>query len=276
MVMTFLEKLDKAVTKNDSLLCVGLDSDHQKLPTSIIKKPKPQLTFNKAIVDATADLVCCYKANSAFYEARGGKGLEELRDTVVYIHKKYPDIPVILDAKRADIGNTNDGYIDYIFDYLGIDAVTLHPYLGGEALQPFLDLKDKGLIILCRTSNPGASEFQDLIAQDKPLYQHVAKTVANKWNKNRNCLLVVGATYPKEMKVIRKIVGREIVFLVPGIGVQGGDVAATLNNGLGANKRGLVIHSARGIIFASDGNDFAKAARKESIKLRNKINKFRR
>ncbi len=273
--MTFLEKLDGMVTKNNSLLCVGIDSDFEKLPPKVRKKSKPQLEFNKAIVDATADLVCCYKANSAFYEALGGEGLEQLRDTVVYIHKKYPHIPVLLDAKRADIGNTNDGYVSYIFDYLGIDAVTLHPYLGGEALQPFLDLKDKGLIILCRTSNPGAGELQDLMVHGKPLYQHVAKTVAKKWDKNKNCLLVVGATYPKEMKTIRKIVGPNMVFLVPGAGVQGGDVASTVRNGLGANNRGLIIHSARSIIFASDGPDFARVARQEAILLRDEINKYR-
>jgi orotidine-5'-phosphate decarboxylase len=272
--MDFKKKLQWAEDNNNSLVCVGLDSDLKKLPASFKNVKKPQLEFNKAIIDATADLVSSYKANSAFYEALGADGLEQLRDTVAYINKKHPNIPVLLDAKRADIGNTNDGYIDYVFNYLGMDAVTLHPYLGGEALQPFLDLKDKGMIILCRTSNPGAAEFQDLQVNDRPLYEEVAETVATKWNANKNCLLVVGATYPEEMKAIRKIVGPDMPFLVPGVGAQGGDVEAVLRAGL-ANNHGLIINSSRGIIFASSGDDFAEAARNETIKLRDDINKYR-
>ncbi|MGI8637710.1 MAG: orotidine-5'-phosphate decarboxylase, partial [Segetibacter sp.] len=219
--------------------------------------------------------VCAYKPNSAFYEAYGSVGIEQLKMTTDYMHDNYPDIPIILDAKRADIGNTNNGSISFIFDYLGVDAVTLHPYLGREALEPFLALQDKGIIILCRTSNPGATEFQDLLSDDKSVYQHVAKAVREKWNSKKNCLLVVGATYPEEMKIIREIVGPDMVFLVPGIGAQGGNIAEVVKAGLGANKRGLIINSARDIIYASVNQDFAEAARKRAMETRHEINKYR-
>ena len=194
--------------------------------------------------------------------------------TADYLREKYSDIPIILDAKRADIGNTNNGYASFIFDYLGMDGVTLHPYLGREALEPFLSYKDKGIIILCRTSNPGAGEFQDLLVDGKPLYQHVAKQVSEKWDKNNNCLLVVGATYPEEMKIIREIVGPDMAFLVPGIGAQGGNVEAVMKAGLD-NKQGLIISSSRDVLYASGGEDFAKAARKKATTTRDEINKYR-
>lgn len=273
--MTFRQKLSTAVDKNNSLLCVGLDADLEKIPTILSREKAPLFAFNKAIIDATHDLVCAYKPNSAFYEAHGPGGVEQLKQSADYIHENYPDIPIILDAKRADIGNTNNGYTSFIFDYLGMDAVTLHPYLGKEALEPFLAREDKGLIILCRTSNPGAAEFQDLLSDGKPIYQHVAKSVSGTWNEKNNCLLVVGATYPEEMKIIRGIVGPEMVFLVPGIGAQGGDVGAAVKAGLGANNRGLIINSARDIIYASSGDDFAQAARNRATAVRDEINKYR-
>jgi len=269
--MTFLEKLDQAVTKHNSLLCVGLDSDIKKLPAKFKSSQTPQLDFNKTIIDATAEFVCSYKLNSAFYEGTGASGLEQLQHTVEYIRATHPEIPLVLDAKRADIGNTNDGYIDYIFDYLKMDAVTLNPYLGKEALAPFLGLKDKGLIILCRTSNEGAGEFQDLKIDGKPLYQHIAERVTQEWNTNNNCLLVVGANgadYSKEMKQIRQIAGDDIIFLVPGIGAQGGDVEQTVTAGVNSKGRGLIIHSARSIIFSDNPATEAK-------KLRDEINKYR-
>src|SRR6266498_1426506 len=169
--MNFQNKLDSLIQKNNSLVCVGLDSDVAKLPETFKTKENPQFEFNKAIIDATHDLVSCYKINSAFYEARGDKGIGELKMTCDYLHQMYPDIPIILDAKRADIGNTNNGYINFAFNYLNTDAITLHPYLGGEALKPFLDQKEKGCIILCRTSNPGARELQDLVSGGEKLYQ---------------------------------------------------------------------------------------------------------
>lgn len=272
--MSFQEKLDTIVKKNKSLVCVGLDSDINKLSAGgkvyPISTPTEQylslLSFNKTIIEATHDLVCSYKLNTAFYESIGHEGVNALKDTCDYLVKKYPEIPIIIDAKRADIGNTNKGYVQFVFTYLSGDAVTAHPYLGEEAIRPFLDQKDKGVIVLCRTSNPGAGEFQDLKVGDTPLYKIVAENVAKKWNKNKNCMLVVGATYPDELKEVRKIVG-DMTLLVPGIGAQGGDLEATLKAGLNSKKAGLMINSSRGIIFAQN-------PREEAEKLRNSINKI--
>lgn len=272
--MNFQDKLDAIINKNNSLVCVGLDSDYTKLPEHIKSAKYPQFEFNKAIVDATHDLVCAYKPNSAFYETRGAVGIDELKMTFDYINQNYPDIITILDAKRADIGNTNNGYAAFAYDYLGADSITLHPYLGSEAIKPFLDRKDKGAIILCRTSNPGAGEFQDLPIADETLYERVAKHVASSWNINNNCMLVVGATYPEELATIRKIT-KDMTFLVPGIGAQGGDIEKTVKNGLNSKNAGLIISSSRGIIFAANGKDFAEKARLESDKLKNEINKYR-
>lgn len=274
-MLSFSNKLNKSIDTNNSLLCVGLDPVMEKLPSHLQHDEHAFFEFNKAIIDATSDLVCAFKPNSAFYEALGPDGIKQLKDTVDYINTTYPDIPVILDAKRADIGTTNKGYTWYAFDYLNVDAITLQPYLGGEALEPFLSITDKGMIILCRTSNPGANEFQDLVSNDQPLYEHVAKTVATKWNSNNNCLLVVGATYPDEMGKIREIVGNDMVFLVPGVGAQGGDIAETMKKGLGSNKRGLIISSSRDIIFASQSEDFAEAARQHALDTQQQINMYR-
>ena len=273
--MTFMAKLVARWNKSNSLLCVGLDPEISKLPSEIKNNKNPLFEFNKAIIDATAEFVSVFKPNSAFYEALGSDGIEQLKLTADYLKEHYPDIPIILDAKRADIGNTNNGYTSFIFDHLGMDAVTLHPYLGREALEPFLNYKEKGLIILCRTSNLGAGEFQDLQIDSKPLYQHIAKHVSEKWNKNNNCLLVVGATYPDEMKTIRDIVGSDMAFLVPGIGAQGGNVEAVMKSGLDKNKQGLIISSSRDILYASNGSDFAEASRQKAIATRYEINKYR-
>ena len=246
--MNFQEKLEAIVKKNNSLLCVGLDQGEWE--------------FNQKIIDQTHDLVCAYKPNFAFYEALGIKGWENLKKTVEYLQRYHPGVVTIADAKRADIGNTNQGYVKAIFDELGFDAVTVNPYFGKEALQPFLERKDKGIIILCKTSNPGSGEFQDLI------WEKVAKNVVSEWNKNNNCLLVVGATYPEELGQIRKIVG-EMTLLVPGIGAQGGEVAKVVKAGLNSNKSGMVINSSRGIIFSAN-------PRLEAQKLRDEINKYRK
>ncbi|MEO8784832.1 MAG: orotidine-5'-phosphate decarboxylase [Candidatus Saccharimonadales bacterium] len=272
----FIDQLDKAIDRNNSLLCIGLDSDIGKLPAQFKNCRQPQLEFNKAIIEATAPFVSSYKINSAFYEATGADGIAQLKLTMDYLKQHYPNLPVILDAKRADIGNTNGGYIDFAFKYLKADAITLHPYLGGEALQPFLNLKDKGMIILCRTSNPGSGQFQDLIVDGQPVYQAVAHQVVSSWNTNGNCMLVVGATYPQEMASIRRIVGPDMPLLVPGIGAQGGDLEPVMAAGLGAGRRGLIIHSARGIIFASSGSDFAEVAAQKATELRDQINQLRK
>ncbi len=247
--------------KHNSLLCVGLDSDYSKLPHSSRKSKYPQFAFNKAVIDTTHYFVCAYKPNCAFYEARGEKGIAELKMTCDYLRKTHPDIVIILDAKRADIGNTNNGYVSFAYDYLGVDAVTLHPYLGREALQPFLDRKEKGSIVLCRTSNPGAGEFQD------DLYQKVAGNVSKYWNTNNNCALVVGATYPRELKIVRRIV-KDMPILIPGIGSQGGDIEKTVKVGVDSTGAGAIINASRSIIFSQN-------PQAEAMKLKNLINTYR-
>ena len=287
--MNIYQKLNTRIDKANSLLCVGLDSALEKIPSHLQSERYPQFTFNKAIVDATAEFVSAYKPNSAFYEARGEAGMKELKMTFDYIHNTYPDIITIMDAKRADIGNTNDGYVKYIFDYLNADSVTLHPYLGKEALMPFLKREDKGCIILCKTSNPGSGEFQNIEINSLDsrlrgndtrnnvslkMYEYIAQQVAKEWNEKGNCMLVVGATYPEEMKQIRSL-APTMPFLVPGIGAQGGDVEKTVKAGLDNNKKGMMINSSRGIIFASKGENFAQKAGEEAKKLRDEINRYR-
>ncbi len=231
-------------------------------------------SFNREIIDATAELVCAYKPNAAFYEAEGTAGLEALYETVAYVKRSHPNIPVILDAKRADIGSTNNGYVKAAFDELGVDAITVHPYLGREAMKPFLNRTDKGVIVLIRSSNPGAGEFQDLRVTDKqePLYQVIARSVADTWNENGNCAVVVGATYPQELATVRSIVG-DMPILIPGIGAQGGEIEATVRAGKDSRSMGMIINSSRGIIFASGGPDFAHAARTATERLGEDINK---
>jgi orotidine-5'-phosphate decarboxylase len=268
----FSAKLARSVERSGSLLCVGLDPGFAKLPASA----RDQFEFNKAIIDATHDLVSVYKPNPAFYEARGAEGVTALKRTCDYIKAEYPEVPIIVDAKRGDIGNTNAGYVEYVFDYLGADAVTVAPYMGSESLGKFLERGDKGIIVLCRTSNPGAAEFQDLMVDGEKLYIHVARQVTKEWNKLGNCMLVVGATYPEELREVRGIVGPDMPLLIPGVGAQGGDLASIMEVGLGANGQGLMISSSRGIIFASSGEDFAQAARAEATKLRDEINGYRK
>jgi orotidine-5'-phosphate decarboxylase len=272
--MTFQQKLNSLQDRNNSLLCIGLDSDWQKLPDFLKTKKDPIFQFNKAIIDATFDLVCSYKPNTAFYESLGEEGIRQLEMTCDYLSQNYPAVPIIIDAKRADIGNTNQGYVDFVFKYLQADAVTVNPYLGKEALQSFLDQKEKGIIILCKTSNPGSGEFQDLKIAGKPFYQIIARQIVKHWNQNNNCLLVVGATYPRELVQIRKMVG-DMTLLIPGIGSQGGDVQATVTAGKNKAGKGMIINSSRGIIFASTGRDFAAQAREQALILKNTINQWR-
>ncbi len=269
--LSFNEML-KLKWNEGKFVCVGLDGDYELLPLSVKNDSVEHslFEFNKAIIDATADLVCAYKPQVAHYEEAGLGGWSALAQTLNYIKENYPDIPVILDAKRGDISSTNKYYAKEIFDNLGFDAVTVNPYLGEEALGPFLERKEKGVIVLVRTSNPGAQEFQDLKVDGKPLYQVVAERVATKWNKNGNCAVVVGATYPEELKKVREIIG-DIPILVPGIGAQGGDLEAALKVGLDSNKQGLMINSSRGIIYASKESDFAEASRRETEKLDKQI-----
>lgn len=275
--------------------CVGLDSEYEKIPEHVRRSFHYErdaiVEFNAQIINATKDLASCYKPNLAFYIPHGSDGIRALKSTISYIRMYAEDVPIILDAKHADIGNTNKGYVASAFDYFGADAVTVHPYLGREALKPFLDREEKGIIVLCKTSNPGAGEFQDLVvnvrpedfdeiyqglpadaerfAMEKqmPLWKFVAHRVHGVWNRHsRNCALVVGATYPEDLAVVRSIVG-EMNILIPGVGTQGGDVDKTVKAGAGPLGRGMIINSSSGIIFASKGTDFPDAARRKTQEL---------
>lgn len=270
--MNWREKLTSVTHQNNSLLCVGLDTDAKKIPPFLIESSAtPLFEFNKAIIDATKDLVCAYKLNMAFYEAEGLQGMEALERTVRYIPK---NIFVILDGKRNDIGNTAQKYAHALFETLHADAVTINPYLGKDGIAPFLEYKDKCSFILCRTSNPSAHDFQDLTVLTAPLYQVVAKKI-REWNTNNNCGAVVGATYPEELKVVRGILGDDIPLLIPGIGKQGGDIEKTIQNGTNTDGEMAIINSSRDIIFAGKSQDFADHSRKKAEALRNDINTHR-
>jgi orotidine-5'-phosphate decarboxylase len=270
--MTFYHMLENAWERNDSLVCVGLDPDVTRFPKHINELEHPIFEFNRAIIDSTADLVCTYKPQFAHYAAVGAES--QLAMTIEYIHDRYPGIPVILDAKRGDIGSTAKMYAMEVFERFQADAVTVNPFLGGDSLAPFLDYAQKGVIILCRTSNPGARDVQDLEFQGKKLYEIIAAKASSDWNGNKNVLLVVGATYPRELKEIRTIVG-DMPLLVPGIGAQGGDIEAAVSNGQNTKGTGMVVNSSRGIIYAGSGIDFAKKARVATETLRGEINRFR-
>lgn len=243
---------------------MGLDPDLGRIPESVAPgAPDAErvVEFNRHIVEATADVAAAYKPNSAFYEALGEDGFCALEETIGTIRERAPGAAVILDAKRADIGSTNAGYVAAAFDRFGADAITVHPYLGGEALAPFLERAEKLVFVLARTSNPGAGELQDLVAGGAPLYRHVARAVARDWNAAGNCGLVVGATYPEEMRAIREDIPAEMPILVPGVGAQGGDVAAVVDANREAGSDAFLIAASRSILYASDGEDFADAAR---------------
>jgi orotidine-5'-phosphate decarboxylase len=268
--MDFVEKLTNATRKNKSLLCVGLDPDPERMPDNA-----GVFKFNKAIIDATADLVCAYKPNIAFYEALGNEGMDALKQTVGYVPD---DIPVIGDAKRGDIGNTAKAYARALFDYFHFDAVTANPYLGFDALEPFIQRQDKGVFILCRTSNASAIDFQSLRCETedygcRSLFEIVALK-ASQWNTHGNIGLVVGATHVEELKLIRNS-HPDMPLLIPGVGAQGGDLFATIRYGVNARGEEAIINSSRGIIYASRGEDFAQAARQAASSLREQINYYR-
>ncbi len=272
--MKFTEKINKAIKNNNSLLCIGLDTDVSKIPQHLLKKKDPVFAFNKAIIDSTYKLTCAYKPNVAFYEALGIKGLESLKKTIDYLRLKYPQILTICDAKRGDIGSTAQMYAKSAFDYFGFDSITINPYLGTDSVEPFLEYKDKGIIILCRTSNKGALDFQSLETGGEMMYLKVAKKILE-WNKKYgNCAMVIGATWPEEIKKIRDLDG-EIPLLVPGVGTQGGDLEKTVKYGINSKKSGLIINISRAIIYASSGKDFAQKARDKTIEFNNQINKYK-
>lgn len=263
--MNFIEKLSKIVDRNNSLLCVGLDIDKEKIPNLLFKETKsPYLYFNKMIINSTKDIVCAYKLNMAFYEVLGIKGYKLLEQTIKYIPK---EIIIILDGKRNDIGNTAKKYAQSLFEILKCDAVTVNPYLGLDGVKPFLEYKNKCSFILCRTSNPSAIDFQDLKAPNRYLFEIVGNKI-KEWSEIGCIGAVVGATYHEELKIIRCLLGDDIPLLIPGIGIQGGDIEKTIKNGTNKNGINAIINSSRAIIYS-------KNPRNAAIKLRNEINKYR-
>lgn len=274
MSQSFVEVLRHRWHQADSMLCVGLDPDVDRLPSHVRDHPRAIFEFCAAIVDATADLVCAFKPQIAYFAAaRADDQLEALID---HIHTRHPGIPVILDGKRGDIGSTAELYAREAFERYRADAVTLSPYMGQDSVAPFIDYADgkKGVILLCRTSNAGGSDLQFLDVGGRKLYEVVADMIATKWNSRGNCALVVGATFPQELARVRSIVG-DMPLLVPGIGAQGGDIEATVKAGRTSTGGGLMINSARAILYAGSGEDFAAAARRVAIETRDAINRFR-
>ena len=268
----FFSRLEASARRNQSLLCVGLDPEPEKLPEPLRGLPAGEaiVQFNRAIVEATSNLVACYKPNFAFYEALGPEGLDALRQTVALIP---PDVPVIGDAKRGDIDNTMRLYVKAVFDVYGCGAMTASPYLGEDALAPALDRTDRGVYLLCRTSNPGSGEIADLDAGGRPLYLAIAERV-QAWNKNRNAGLVVGATYPEELAKVRRV-APDLPILLPGVGAQGGLLEECVAAGVDRSGSGLVVNAARQVLYASSGADFPQAARRAAEGLRERINRAR-
>ena len=268
MATAFFDRIADRTATVDSVVSVGLDTDPNRIPEHLQDTELPQWAFNRRIIDATHEHAACYKPTAAFYES--GDGWRALRETIAYAHGK--DVPVLLDAKRADIGNTTRQYAQILDE---VDAITVNPYMGRDSLQPFLDRAEKGVFVLCRTSNPGREDFQDLeLGSGEALYERVA-AVADLWNTHNNVGLVVGATGPEELESIREVVP-SLPFLVPGVGAQGGDAEAAVKHGLTDNGVGLV-NSSRGIIYAGEnqGDAFAKAAGQSAKKLKRRLNQYR-
>jgi orotidine-5'-phosphate decarboxylase len=274
-VTAFVEQLRACSEKNNSLLCVGLDVDPRLAPTSVVTADDWIVRFNSGIIEATQDLVCAYKPNFAFYESLGKRGWDALKATIELIPS---GIPVIADAKRGDIGNTAEAYASALFDYFGFHAATVNAYLGQDSLEPFLQREDRGILILCKTSNPGSGDLQDVpcIASDGrtlPLWELVAERVVS-WNTRGNCGMVVGATYPSILERVRTI-APELPILIPGIGPQAGDLEASVHAGLPLPASQIMINSSRQVIYASRGEDWREAARGAAMELRDAINRAR-
>ena len=270
----FIEKLQNAWDKQNSLLVVGLDPDQQRMPESILQSKTPIFDFCKGIIDATAEYACAFKPQIAYFASQGAE--MALTQLCHYISNTYPELPILLDSKRGDIGTTADHYAKEAFERYCADAITVNPYMGFDSIEPYLAWENKGVIILCRTSNQGGSDFQFFESADgTPLYLEVAKTVAEKWNLSEQCSLVVGATFPEELAKVRACVGDDMALLVPGIGAQGGDIKATVMAGANSKGQGLMINSARAILYASSGTDWQEAAAAEARKTRDSINEAR-
>lgn len=270
--MNFKQRLANSIKKNNSLLCIGLDPELEKLPKHLLKKSDPIFAFNKDIIDQTADLVCVYKPNIAFYEAYGLTGLISLKKTIDYIKKNYPEIPILLDTKRADIGNTAKMYAKAIFEYWQVDATTIYPYLGLDSVLPFLEYKDQCTILLIRTSNPDAKTFQDQKIGSDPLYLKIAQEI-KKWHF-ANIGVFVGATYPDEMKKVRQLFPNSPI-LTAGLGAQGGQAEKIVRAGVDKNGGNLMCNNSREILYASSDKDFAKKSRQKALEIRNTLNKYR-
>ena len=272
LMRSFMDRVRDRWEHADTLVCVGLDPEPAKFPTKFAHDPDAIFDFCRDIVDATAEYACAFKPQIAHFAAAHAE--EALRMLIMHIRFRYPQIPVILDSKRGDIGSTAQHYASEAFDRYAADAVTVNPYLGRDSVQPFLDRADKGVVILCRTSNSGAGDLQDLIIDGKPLYQRVAEKIAREWNAHGNCALVVGATWPEQLREVRAIVG-DMPFLVPGIGAQGGEVEAVVSNAKTADGTGLIVSSSRAILYASNSDDYAEAAATAARALRDEINRYR-
>ena len=277
--MGFMQQLRRRWASSGSLVCVGLDPEPAKFPARFSGDPDAVFAFCRDIADATAEYACAFKPQIAHFAALGAE--QALERLVAHIHAAHPGIPVILDAKRGDIGSTAQRYAAEAFDRYGADAVTANPYLGGDSLQPLLDRADRGVVILCRTSNPGGADLQDLLVRregeagpGRPLYQHVAETAARAWNGHGNVALVVGATWPGQLREVRTIVG-DMPLLVPGVGAQGGDAEAVVRNARTADGTGLVVSSSRAILYASSGDDYAEAAARAARALRDLLDSAR-
>ncbi|MBI3230206.1 MAG: orotidine-5'-phosphate decarboxylase [Burkholderiales bacterium] len=274
--MNFIKKLNAAWVNNQSLLCVGLDPDVAKFPEHLQDQPDGIFDFCKAIIDATADLACSFKPQIAYFASQGAE--DQLEAVCAYIRETYPALPIILDAKRGDIGATAQHYAKEAFERYGADAVTVNPYMGYDSIAPYLEWKDRGTIVLCRTSNAGGSDLQFLQVNGRPLYQHVAQLVAEKWDTHQQCALVVGATFPQELAQVRALIG-DMPLLVPGIGAQGGDIQATVEAGQTASGLGMMINSSRAILYAkpheSQEETFDQSARRVAQETVAAINQFR-
>ncbi len=270
--MNFQAKLNNMVEKNNSLLCIGLDPDLEKLPKHLLERDDPIFEFNKAIIDSTFDLVCSYKPNIAFYEAYGIEGLTSLKKTLEYLQEKYPIIPIILDAKRGDIGNTASRYAKAVFEYWSADGVTVFPNVGKDGLKPFFEYEDKLIIILLKTSNPDSGIFQNLEIDGKPYYLKMAEII-KQWNQ-KNLGLFVGATYPKELKDVRAIFP-DSIFLTAGVGAQGAKTEEAVRAGVDKKGDNLICNNSREIIYASSGEDFAQKIREKAKDIKDEINKYR-
>lgn len=270
--MHFMTALAEAWRDRDSLLCVGLDPDPARFPEHLVSRPDAILAFCREIVDATADLVCAFKPQIAYFAAHRAE--DQLEALIEHIHTRHPGTPVILDAKRGDIGSTAEQYAVEAFERFGADAITVNPFMGRDSLEPYLGRPDKGVIVLCRTSNPGGSDLQFLDVGGERLFERVARLAAEEWNANGNVSLVVGATFPAEIGRVRELTG-DMPLLVPGIGAQGGDVEATVRAGRSAAGTGLMINSSRAILYAGSDEHFAEAARRAAETTRNEINRYR-